>query len=105
MLTCQDGKRRRPGRPILDAARQHSALLLEIQGEKFLFDAGMGVTSQMQKWVFSPNKLRLYSTLTTIFDHIGSLGECLLPVWHNGRQAPVTIYGPPGDWCYRDCVI
>jgi len=84
------------GTPILDPARQHSALLVEIQGEKLLFDAGRGVTSQMAKMGIQPQQINAIFITHHHYDHIGNLGEFLLTAWHNGRQAPVTIYGPPG---------
>jgi ribonuclease BN (tRNA processing enzyme) len=53
------------GTPVLDPACQQSALLVDINGERLLFDAGRGVTSQMEKWVFDPSKLTLHSSRIT----------------------------------------
>ena len=84
------------GTPILDPARQHSALLVEILGERILFDAGRGVTSQMIKMGILPQQINTIFITHHHYDHIGNLGEFLLTAWHNGRSAPVTVYGPPG---------
>jgi len=84
------------GTPILDPARQHSALIVEILGEISLFDAGRGVTSQMLKVGLLPQQVSTIFITHHHYDHIGNLGEFLLTAWHNGRKAPVTVYGPPG---------
>ena len=84
------------GTPILDPSRQHSALLVEVLGERILFDAGRGVTSQMARMGFLPQQINTIFITHHHYDHIGNLGEFLLTAWHNGRKAPVAIYGPPG---------
>ena len=84
------------GTPILDPAREHSALLVEVLGDRLLFDAGQGVTSQMAKMGVWPQQIDAIFITHHHYDHIGNLGEFLLTAWHNGRQAPVTVYGPQG---------
>jgi ribonuclease BN (tRNA processing enzyme) len=84
------------GTPIIDPSRQHSALLVEVLGERILFDAGRGVTSQMAKMGLLPQQINAIFITHHHYDHIGNLGEFLLTAWHNGRKSPVTVYGPPG---------
>lgn len=84
------------GTPILDPKRQASALLIEIGDEKLLFDAGRGVIMQMMKAGIPPMEVNPVFITHHHYDHIGNLGEFLLTSWHNGRSAPLNIYGPPG---------
>lgn len=84
------------GTPILDPNRQASALLIEIGDDKLLFDAGRGVTTQLMKAGIYPQDVNPILITHHHYDHIGNLGELLLTSWHNGRETPLNIYGPPG---------
>ena len=84
------------GTPVLDSARQQSALLVDIDGEKLLFDAGRGVTSQMMKVGIQPQQVDAVFITHHHYDHISDLGEFLLSAWHNGRKTPLNVYGPHG---------
>lgn len=84
------------GTPILDPTRQQSALLIDIDGVKLLFDAGRGVTSQMMRVGTEPQRVDALFITHHHYDHISDLGEFLLSAWHNGRTAPLPVYGPPG---------
>jgi ribonuclease Z len=84
------------GTPVLDPRRQHSALLVEFEDEHLLFDAGSGVSSQLARAGQHPRQVGHLFITHHHYDHIGGLGEFLLTAWHNGRAAPVAVYGPPG---------
>jgi ribonuclease BN (tRNA processing enzyme) len=84
------------GTPILEPTRKASAYLIEIGDERLLFDAGRGVTTQLAKVGVPPQQVNPVFVTHHHFDHIGNLGEFLLTSWHNGREAPLTIYGPRG---------
>ena len=84
------------GTPILDATRQQSGLVIEVADEMLLFDTGRGVTSQLEKMGIHPYQIGSIFITHHHYDHISDLGEFLLSAWHNGRVAPVTVYGPPG---------
>lgn len=84
------------GTPILEPNRQASALLIEIEDDKLLFDAGRGVTTQLLKAGIYPQDVDPILITHHHYDHIGNLGEFLLTSWHNGRETPLNIYGPPG---------
>jgi ribonuclease Z len=84
------------GTPVLDPAREHSALVIDVKGEKLLFDAGRSVSSQMAKaGIWPPAVTKLFITHHH-YDHIGGLGEFLLTAWHNGNKTSLDIYGPSG---------
>lgn len=84
------------GTPVIDSARQQSALLVDINDEKLLFDAGRGVTSQMARASILPQQVGSVFITHHHYDHISNLGEFLLTAWHNGREIPLNIYGPQG---------
>jgi len=84
------------GTPVLDPTRQQSALLVNLDGKKLLFDAGRGVTSQMARAGIQPQHIDAVFITHHHYDHISDLGEFLLTAWHNGRETPLNIYGPRG---------
>lgn len=84
------------GTPVLDANRQQSALLVDIDGKKLLFDAGRGVTSQMARAGIQPQYIDAVFITHHHYDHISDLGEFLLTAWHNGRDTLINIFGPRG---------
>jgi ribonuclease BN (tRNA processing enzyme) len=84
------------GTPVLDPARQQSALLVDLNDERLLFDAGRGVTSQMARLGIQPQQVGSVFITHHHYDHISNLGEFLLTAWHNGRETPLNIYGPHG---------
>ena len=93
------------GTPILDAARQQSGLLVEIDDDLILVDAGRGVSSQMAKVGRHPKQVRTIFITHHHYDHISDLGEFLLTSWHDGRAMPVTVYGPPGTRAIVDALL
>jgi ribonuclease Z len=93
------------GTPVLDAAREHSALLIRVAGESLLFDAGRGVTSNMARLGDLPQKLGAIFITHHHFDHIGGLGELLMTAWHNGRVTPLDVFGPPGTAAIIDALL
>src|SRR5436309_933667 len=84
------------GTPVLDAGREHSALLIDPGGEKLLFDTGRSVTTQLLKAGILPQEVMSIFITHHHYDHIGGLGEFLLTAWHNGNHSRLDIYGPPG---------
>jgi ribonuclease BN (tRNA processing enzyme) len=84
------------GTPVLDPTREHSALVVDINGEKLLFDAGRSVTSQLAKAGILPQAVTKLFITHHHYDHIGGLGEFLLTAWHNGNKASLDVYGPAG---------
>lgn len=84
------------GTPILDPARQQSALLVEIGDEKLLFDTGRGVIVQLASVGIHPQQANPIFITHHHYDHICDLGEFLLTSWHSGREAPIDVYGPRG---------
>jgi ribonuclease BN (tRNA processing enzyme) len=84
------------GTPVVDPARQQSALLVDINDERLLFDAGRGVTSQMVRAGIQPQQISSVFITHHHYDHISDLGEFLLTAWHNGHETSLNVYGPQG---------
>jgi ribonuclease BN (tRNA processing enzyme) len=93
------------GTPIPEPNRQGSALLVEEGDVKLLFDAGRGVTTQLAKIGIEPQQIDLVFITHHHHDHIGNLGEFLLASWHNGRETPLDVYGPPGTADIVDALL
>ncbi|MCB0165062.1 MAG: MBL fold metallo-hydrolase [Anaerolineae bacterium] len=85
------------GTPILDPERPATtAILIEFGSQKVLFDTGRGVTTQLLKREVHPAEIDAVFITHHHYDHICDLGEFLLTAWHNGRQQPINVFGPPG---------
>ena len=90
------------GSPVLDPAREHSALIVRLQGDfrlgeqTLLFDAGRGVTTSLARLGDPPQTLGAIFITHHHYDHIGGLGELLLTAWNNGRETRLDVFGPQG---------
>ncbi len=84
------------GTPILDANRCGSSALVEIGETRIVVDAGRGTVPQLLAAGAHPSSIDVVLLTHHHHDHISSLGELLLTAWHNGRSAPIPVYGPPG---------
>lgn len=85
------------GTPILDPDRPATtAILIEFGSKKILFDTGRGVTTQLLRHEVHPAEIDAVFITHHHYDHICDLGEFLLTAWHNGRQQPIDVFGPPG---------
>jgi ribonuclease Z len=84
------------GTPTLDQNRKGSSLLIEVEYEKLLFDAGRCVTTQLLNAGVQPQNVNPIFITHHHFDHIGNLGELLLTMWHNERSSQIDIFGPNG---------
>lgn len=84
------------GTPLPDPKRSASTLLIEIENERLLIDAGRGVTTQLAKVGVHPKDIDAVFITHHHFDHIGNLGDLLLTSWHGGRRSSLRVYGPPG---------
>ncbi|MEM6431216.1 MAG: MBL fold metallo-hydrolase [Deinococcota bacterium] len=84
------------GTPILDAQRPATtSLLIDHAGVNLLVDVGRGTTMRLLEHGLTPTDLDAIFVTHHHYDHICDLGEVMLTGWHNGRTAPLAIYGPP----------
>ena len=83
------------GAAVPSVERNVSALMLEREGEAFLFDCGEGTQRQMMRYAVG-------FTLADVFishfhaDHTLGLPGLLRTMGLQGRTAPLTLHGPPG---------
>src|SRR5215208_3270494 len=83
------------GSPAPLPQRQGSAVLLSLDQQHLLFDAGRGVTTQLVRAGVAPQTLSAIFLTHHHYDHIGNLGDLLLTAWHGGI-ATLPVIGPPG---------
>jgi ribonuclease Z len=83
------------GGPVPSARRSTASVLVARGGERLLFDCGEGTQRQMQR---SIGLIQLDEIYLTHFhaDHILGLPGLLKTYDLNGRERPLTVYGPPG---------
>jgi len=83
------------GGPVPSARRSTASVLIARGGERLLFDCGEGTQRQMQR---SLGLVQLDEIYLTHFhaDHILGLPGLLKTYDLNGRERPLTVYGPAG---------
>ena len=85
------------GGPEITKDRQGVATLIEVPGNKFLFDAGRGVLQRMGE-----SRINLPAVKNVFFthlhsDHIEGLPSLWMTSWFiTKRNAPMHFWGPPG---------
>jgi ribonuclease Z len=82
------------GCPVADVYRYGPATLVEAGDETWLVDCGSGVTQRLLG--HGSNGARITGLLLTHLhsDHTMDFIQLLLSGWHQGRTAPLKIYGP-----------
>lgn len=83
------------GAAVPSVERNVSALMLEREGEAFLFDCGEGTQRQMMRYAVG---FTLADVFITHFhaDHTLGIPGLLRTMGLQGRTAPLTLHGPPG---------
>jgi ribonuclease Z len=82
------------GCPVADVHRYGPATLVEVGDETWLVDCGSGVTQRLL--AHGTNGSRITGLLLTHLhsDHTVDFIQLLISGWHQGRTAPLKIYGP-----------
>jgi ribonuclease Z len=82
------------GCPVADVHRYGPATLVEAGDETWLVDCGSGVTQRLL--AHGTNGARITGLLLTHLhsDHTVDFIQLLISGWHQGRTAPLKIYGP-----------
>ena len=88
------------GCPVVSTERYGPAQLILGEGAKVLVDCGSGVTQRLLA-AGTPGRDLDALLLTHLHsDHLIDLYQLVVSSWHQGRDRPLPIYGPPGTRRY-----
>lgn len=88
------------GCPVVSTERYGPAQLVLGQDARVLVDCGSGVTQRLVA-VGAPGRDLDALLLTHLHsDHLVDLYQLVVSSWHQGRDRPLPIYGPPGTRRY-----
>ena len=82
------------GCPIADPIRYGPAALVEAGPETWLVDCGSGVTQRLLAHGSSGSRITGLILTHLHSDHTVDFIQLLLSGWHQGRSAPLRVYGP-----------
>lgn len=84
------------GCPVVSARRYGAGTLVECGGKVWLVDIGSGVTQRLVQ--AGSNGADIDALLLTHLhsDHLVDLYQFIISAWHQNRDRPQVIYGPPG---------
>ena len=84
------------GGAVPTTERGPSALLVERDGERLLFDCGEGTQRQMMRFGTGFTVSHLFVTHLH-GDHVLGIPGLIQTLDFNGREEPLAVYGPPGS--------
>lgn len=88
------------GCPVVSTERYGPAQLILGEGAKVLVDCGSGVTQRLLA-AGTPGRDLDALLLTHLHsDHLVDLFQLVISSWHQGRERPLPVYGPPGTGRY-----
>ncbi|MGF1632104.1 MAG: MBL fold metallo-hydrolase [Kiloniellaceae bacterium] len=88
------------GCPVVSTERYGPAQLILSEGVKLLVDCGSGVTQRLVA-AGTPGRDLDALLLTHLHsDHLVDLYQLVVSSWHQGRDRPLPVYGPPGTRRY-----
>jgi len=90
------------GCPVVSTERYGPAQLILAEGTRLLVDCGSGVTQRLVA-AGTPGRDLDALLLTHLHsDHLVDLYQLVVSSWHQGRDRPLPVYGPPGTRRYVD---
>lgn len=84
------------GTPYPEADRFGSAILIEVGGEKLLFDCGRGAVIRLSDAGANVNEIDRIFLTHLHSDHVVGLPDLWLTGWLLGRRTALQVWGPPG---------
>ena len=84
------------GCPVVSARRYGPAQWIEHDDTNVLVDCGSGVTQRMLQAGYSGRDVDAVLLTHLHSDHVIDLYQLVISSWHQGRQRPQQVYGPPG---------
>lgn len=83
------------GAALVDPDRNHSSIIVTIEGRHYLLDCGHGATHQMVRAGIDPATVDVVLLSHLHFDHIADFPYFMLSSWIFGRQRAPIVVGPP----------
>ncbi len=93
------------GCPVVDAQRYGPAQVVRDGETAVLVDCGSGVTQRMAQAGISGRDLDAVLLTHLHSDHIIDLFQLVISSWHQGRDRPQRVFGPPGTYRYVDGLV
>ena len=93
------------GCPQCDPERLGPSSLVRQGGRAFLVDCGSGVTQRLVAAGESGGGLDAIFLTHLHSDHIVDLFQLILSSWHQGRDRPQRVFGPPGTRRFVDGLL
>lgn len=84
------------GCPQVDPRRMGPAELVLAAGRKLLFDCGSGVTQRLVQAGVKGAEIDALFLTHLHSDHVIDFHQLLVSSWHQGRDRPWKLFGPPG---------
>lgn len=84
------------GCPVVSTERFGAATLVECAGHRFLFDTGSGVSQRLVGAGLTGADIDAIFFTHIHSDHLVDLYQVIISSWHQNRDRPQVIYGPPG---------
>ncbi len=93
------------GCPVVDARRYGPAQVVRDRDTALLVDCGSGVTQRMAQGGISGRDIDAVLLTHLHSDHIIDLFQLVISSWHQGRDRPQRVFGPPGTYRYVDGLV
>ncbi len=90
------------GCPAVDIERYGPAQVVRHGGHTVLVDCGSGVTQRLLGAGLSGRDLDAVLLTHLHSDHLVDLFQLIVSSWHQGRDRPQRVFGPPGTRAYVD---
>jgi ribonuclease Z len=93
------------GCPAVHAERHGPAQVVRHGDKTILIDCGSGVTQRMAQAGIGGRDIDAVLLTHMHSDHIIDLFQLVISSWHQGRDRPQCIFGPPGTKRYVDALM
>ncbi len=90
------------GCPVVHTARYGPAQVVCHDGHAVLVDCGSGVTQRLLAAGLTGRDLDAVLLTHLHSDHLVDLFQLIVSSWHQGRDRPQRVFGPPGTRAYVD---
>jgi len=88
------------GCPVVSLERYGPAQLVEHEDAALLVDCGSGVTQRLLAAGRPGRDLDAVLLTHLHSDHLVDLYQLIVSAWHQGRERPARVFGPPGTRAY-----